>query len=229
MTTALTQPTEANPPVGLATGSGRDDGLRGIPMTYEEYLNWAADKTHTEWASGRAIDILPAGTRHQEMVALLLTILRIVVRRRRLGQVLTSPYEMLIPGKDVARAPDLLFVAAEHSDRLTPKRLVGAADLAIELISDDSVGRDRAEKFYEYAEAGVREYVIIDPREGKERIDHYLLDEEGQYQPLLPDEAGRHLLRTVPGCWIERAWLLQEELPDELTLAQAMLAAVEAA
>ena len=38
----------------------------------------------------------------------------------------------------------------------------GAPDLIIEVISDDSVGRDRAEKFEEYEEAGVREYWIID-------------------------------------------------------------------
>jgi len=38
-------------------------------------------------------------------------------------------------------------VAREHADRITDERVAGPADLIVEVISDDSVGRDRGDKF----------------------------------------------------------------------------------
>lgn len=42
--------------------------------------------------------------------------------------------------------------------------LDGPADLVVGIVSPDSVGRDRGEKFYEYAQGGVPEYWLIDPQ-----------------------------------------------------------------
>jgi Uma2 family endonuclease len=39
----------------------------------------------------------------------------------------------------------------------------GAADIVIELVSPESVHRDYGEKLYEYEQAGVPGYWIIDP------------------------------------------------------------------
>ena len=49
-------------------------------------------------------------------------------------------------------------MAREHLERLTEARLSGPADLVVEVVSDDSVARDRADKFYEYQAAGITEY-----------------------------------------------------------------------
>ncbi len=46
---------------------------------------------------------------------------------------------------------------------------IGMADLVIEVVSDDSVARDRADKFYEYQTAGIQEYWIIDPHPIRKR------------------------------------------------------------
>lgn len=56
------------------------------------------------------------------------------------------------------------FVASEHLDRLKETYLDGPADLVVGIVSPDSVGRDRGEKFYEYAQGGVPEYWLIDPQ-----------------------------------------------------------------
>jgi len=37
------------------------------------------------------------------------------------------------------------------------------ADIAIEIVSPQTVARDRGEKYYEYARGAVREYWLIDP------------------------------------------------------------------
>ena len=51
----------------------------------------------------------------------------------------------------------------------------------IEIVSNDSVRRDRFDKLREYGRAGVREYWVIEPRPGKLRADFLQLDETGEY------------------------------------------------
>jgi Uma2 family endonuclease len=53
-----------------------------------------------------------------------------------------------------AREPDVMFIAAANQGRIEHRFLNGPADLVIEVVSDESVGRDRGEKFYEYEDAG---------------------------------------------------------------------------
>ncbi|MEJ7756097.1 MAG: Uma2 family endonuclease [Nocardioidaceae bacterium] len=63
-----------------------------------------------------------------------------------------------------ARARTGYFVCRQRPTASFQKTyLDGAADLAIEIISPESIGRDRGEKFVEYEAAGIREYWLIDP------------------------------------------------------------------
>lgn len=114
------------------------------------------------------------------------------------------------------REPDVMFIAREHADRLKRMYLDGPADLVVEIISDTSVTRDRADKFYEYQEAGVREYLIVDSRAGKERVDYYFLDENSSYQAIVANEQGKYHSRVLPEFWFRKEWLFQGNTPDSL-------------
>jgi Uma2 family endonuclease len=139
----------------------------------------------------------------------------------QLGRLLPAPFEMRATPDGPAREPDLLFVAREHLDWLSEERLSGPADLAVEVISDDSVARDRADKFYEYQEAGVREYWILDSRPSRERADFYVLDAKARYRPMPPDSEGRYHSTVLPGFWLHVDWITSAEPPAVLTaLAQ---------
>lgn len=185
------------------------------PMSYEEYLEWVDEDVHAEWVAGEVIVHLPPKEWHQNLLTFLAALLRAYVESLGLGRLLVAPFEMKLGPGGPAREPDILFVARDNLDRLGPDRLDGPADLVVEVVSDDSVGRDRAEKFYEYQEAGVREYWVIDPRPGKERADFWVLGEDGRYRPE-PLEGGVYRSSVLPGFWLRASWLRPDSLPDPL-------------
>lgn len=195
---------------------------RRLAMTYEEFLAWSDEDVHAEWVDGEVIVFMPPKRIHQRLVLFLSNLVAQYARRFDLGEVLIAPFEMRILDGRVTREPDLLFVAREHAERLSDDRLDGPADLIIEIVSESSLTRDRVEKFYEYQEAGVPEYIFIDPRPGKERIDFFRLDQHGTYLPVAPDAAGRYPSAVLPGFWLQSDWLWQDPLPDVGALVENM-------
>lgn len=89
--------------------------------------------------------------------------------------------------------------------------LDGPADLMVEIISPESVARDRGEKFVEYQAAGIPEYWVIDPQ--LRQAEFYHLDVHGNYQLIPPDEHGAYRSRAIAGVWLSVARLWQEPLP----------------
>ena len=187
-----------------------------IPMGYDEFLAWTGETTHAEWVDGEVIVFMPPKIHHQDIVSFLTALLRLFVDFLDLGHILTAPSEMRVYPDGRAREPDFLFVASANRHRLEENRLAGPADLIVEVISTESVARDHTEKFYEYQEAGVREYWLIDPRPGKERADFWVLDDDGRYQPIHLD-SGVYRSTLLPGFWLRADWLFQNQLPDSLT------------
>ncbi len=212
----MAMPSPEDQPSTAATA--QDQRLR---MSYEEYLAWADEDIHAEWVNGEVIVQMPPKRPHQRVVGFLMQLMGLFIQLFQSGELLPAPFEMRAVPDGPAREPDLIFVAREHLDRLSPERLSGPADLVIEVISDDSVARDRADKFYEYQEAGVREYWILDSRPGRERGDFYVLDEKDRYRPVPPDADGRYHSTVLPGLWILVDWVTSAEPPAVLTaLAQ---------
>jgi Uma2 family endonuclease len=194
----------------------RREAEQRIPMSYEEWLSDLPEDIHTEWVNGEAILFMPPNTRHQDIADFLLILIRLFVELRSLGRVFSAPYEMRLAEQKSAREPDILFIAAENRERITSERLLGPADLAVEIISPESVTRDRVEKWREYQEAGVREYWIIDPRPGQESAEFWRLDEYGRYQAIPLDEGGIFRSQVLPGFWLNTHWLWAEELPNAM-------------
>jgi Uma2 family endonuclease/predicted metal-dependent hydrolase len=185
-------------------------------LAFEEYLALDDSYAQTEWVNGEVRVYMPASIRHQMIVAFLDRLLGLLVEMLGLGIVLTDRIAMrtLV---STAREPDLLFVSKGNMERVEPTHLSGAADFVVEVVSDDSVARDRDDKFFEYQAAGVREYLIIDPREGKERLDWYSLDANRKYLAILADNEGRYRSTIIPGFWLRQEWLAAETMPDHIS------------
>lgn len=179
-------------------------------MTYQEFLAWADEDMLAEWVDGRVVMASPASRRHQELVGFLTSILRSFVDSRRLGVVLSAPFQMKL---EQGREPDLLFLAQEHVDRLQETYLDGPADLAIEIVSRESVARDRGDKFYEYEAGGVPEYWLID---SERQWAEFYRREGGHYRPAFSDEQGVYRSTVVHDFWLRVEWLWQDPLPHPL-------------
>ncbi|HEY0152102.1 MAG TPA: Uma2 family endonuclease [Longimicrobium sp.] len=177
-------------------------------ISFEEFLE-AYDGVHAEWVAGEAFVISPVLDRNQDIADWLTALFRVFVEEERIGVVRSAPEAMRIGGS--AREPDLMFIAAEHFDRIKPTHIEGAPDLAVEFISPDSRRRDRADKFYEYEQAGVREYWLIEP--GREQAEIYRLNERGVYEPAPVGDPPRLRSEVIPGLWIDPAWMWAEPLP----------------
>ena len=176
-------------------------------MTYDEFLAWADEDTLAEWVDGEIVMTSPASNRHQDLAGFLASVLRLFVETHGLGIVRIAPFQMKL---ESGREPDLLFVAAEHLSRLHDTYLEGPADLVVEIISPESIGRDRGEKFAEYAQGGVPEYWLIDPI--TQWSEFYRL-EGNHYRPAFSGAEGQYHSLTVPGFWLRVEWLWQEPLP----------------
>jgi Uma2 family endonuclease len=188
-------------------------GERRIPMTYDEWLAWASETRLSEWVDGEAIEFMPASSRHQDLVAFLVALMRFFVDLRSLGFVAPSPIEVRLSTR-ASREPDIVFVSKARAERVEPKRIVGAPDLVVEIISEDSVRRDRVVKRDEYTAVGVLEYWLLDCRPGHEREEFLLLDESGRYREIERDADGRFRSTIVPGFWLDPGWLRVHPLPS---------------
>ena len=187
-------------------------------MSIEQFLEWQDEDRHAEWADGKVILMSPASRKHQDIVDFLSTLMRIFAETHALGKSLIAPFSMHLASGPSVREPDLLFVRNEHLDRLKDTYLDGPADLVVEIISPESIGRDRGDKFVEYEQAGIPEYWLIDPT--RQHTEFYYL-KESHYTPTdTPDNIFRSKILT--GFWLNTNWLWQDPLPNTIHILREL-------
>ncbi len=193
-----------------------------LRMTYPEFLDWADEDTLAEWVSvpgtdvGEVVMTSPTSAKHQQISDFLLKVLGTYVEAHDLGMVLSAPFQMKLKH---GREPDLLFLEQAHLSRLRETYLDGPADLVVEIVSPESIGRDRGEKFYEYARGGVPEYWLFDPQAQWAEFYHL---EGTYYRAILSGCEGKYQTALLPGFWLRVEWLWQEPLPKTLDVLREL-------
>lgn len=136
----------------LPQGCWRDD----------DYL-WLTDRCRrlVEFTDGY-LEMLPMPTRgHQRILAFLYSAFQAFLNTAG-GEVLFAPLRLRIrAGK--YREPDLLAMR-DARDARSGERFWTGADVVAEVVSADDPQRDFVDKRRDYAEAGIPEYWIVDPR-----------------------------------------------------------------
>ncbi|MFN0149013.1 MAG: Uma2 family endonuclease [Dehalococcoidia bacterium] len=199
--------------------SGRGDYVASACMSFEDWLRLDYEGGLSEWVDGEARLYMSATWRHQAIVEFLHIFLSMFVRRGHLGVIKLAPYAMEAAQGGSGREPDLMFIAAEHLARRGESHLSGPPDLAIEVVSEDSVARDFVEKLREYEAAGIPEYWVIDSRPGHERAAFFVHDGE-RLAPVPADGDGVYRSTAIPGLWLRVAWLFDEAADPDAALAE---------
>lgn len=126
----------------------------------EDYL--ALETNHLIEVSNGELEVLPMPSQqHQRIVFLLAKLLDAFISLYGLGELLIAPFRVkLWEGK--FREPDVMFLFKENYHRRSEQYWLGA-DLVIEVVSPDDPKRDTETKYREYAQAGIREYWLVNP------------------------------------------------------------------
>jgi len=180
-------------------------------ISYEEFLDLCDEDTLAEWVNGEIIMTSPASKKHQKISFLLQSILYAYVEFHKLGDIIDAPFQMKLPYS--GREPDIIFVHSSHLDRLKETYLDGPADVAIEIISEESINRDRIKKFNEYESAGIPEYWLIDPM--RNQAEFYRIGADGFYHLVPLDAEGKYHSEAIQDFWFKVSWLWQEPLPPD--------------
>ncbi len=185
----------------------------GHRMTEEEFVAWCRgfERVRAEWVDGEVVVMSPMNLEHLRLIEFLYRITADFVDARDLGEVHGPDFINRFRAGDrlLRRLPDLWFVTRDRLDLLRPTYLDGPPDLAVEVVSPDSVARDYREKYQDYQAAGVREYWIIDPL--TDNLEAFRREGDA-FRPIAGAE-GRVASEVLPGFFLRPAWLWQDPLP----------------
>ena len=177
-------------------------------FTYADYLTWPDDE-RWEIIDGVAYNMSPSPTvSHQEAFADLVTQLRLFLRGKPCRVI--PDCDVLLPKSAESEAeirtvvqPDISVVCSP--EKIEGRRIRGAPDLVIEIISPSSASYDHVKKKYLYERAGVKEYWLVDPESRAVAV--YTLDPAtGRFaEGHLIEGAEKVPVATLPGLEIDFA------------------------
>jgi Uma2 family endonuclease len=183
-------------------------------MPLDEFLT-EFEGQHAEWLPDGTVELLPSESMtHIQLRLDLAELLDVYLMATGWGHQLTRFLHRPMPEFPV-RHPDLMVVGHERLELILQTCFYGPADIAIEIVSPESVGRDYGAKFQEYQASGVREYWIIDPE--RRVADVHTMLSDGLYARLGADEKGRVVSGVLSRFALDPALLWSSE---KLTNAQ---------
>ena len=143
--------------------------------TEEDYNNLPED-VRAELIDGQLYYMSALSRMHQEILNFLNTEINIYIRLKKGScKVYPAPFAVkLFNDRDDTVEPDLSVIC--DSEKLTDRGCTGAPDWIIEIISPSNPEHDYIRKLNLYADAGVQEYWIVDPRDYKILV-YYLKNE----------------------------------------------------
>lgn len=193
-------------------------------IPFETYLQQFAGR-HAEWIQGEVIDVSPATSRHALLASYLLVLLQAYFEQRPIGKVIPAPFGMKLSEVPSQREPDLQVILQANPHPATESYLNGAADLCIEVVSEESIHRDYVTKLQEYEKGGVGEYWIIDPL--KQVCLFYRRNSNGKFEPQFADQTGHYTTPRLPGLRLDLAALWVSDFPGPLAISKAVAAMLD--
>jgi len=181
------------------------------PITLDEFCDLFGEDDDVELIDGVVVERMATQFPHENLFRFLFSLLVFYADNHSLGIVLGSRTLVSItPYK--GRLPDILFVCKEREHIIGQKRLTGAPDLVVEIISPSDTAVDTMQRQSNYEQIGVRELWIVDQPHKQFRA--FSLDEVTK--TFIPIELEGDIFHSnvVTGFWLKADWLWQEPLPS---------------
>ena len=132
-------------------------------ITAESYFQLNDYQQHDliQLINGEVVIGMPPIPKHQRIVREILVMLTLLARKIG-GEAYDSPIELYLDENNVYE-PDVLYMSPNSKCKVKAKRLEGAPELVVEVLSPSTARYDKREKFEGYEKHGVQEYWIVDP------------------------------------------------------------------
>jgi Uma2 family endonuclease len=178
-------------------------------ITYEEFLTLPNDGRRYELIDGDLFMFASPSLVHQYLFLELLALFRETVMLTGLGSVWAT-MDVKFPGDNVVQ-PDIAVILNDRQSILTGRQIIGAPNIAIEILSLSTRAHDRTTKARLYAENGVPEYWLVDPFTETITV-HQLVD--GRYVPTASQDIVRSLILPEVRVDARALFAVARTLPD---------------
>jgi Uma2 family endonuclease len=130
-------------------------------LGYEDYVRFTPpDSGNYELHNGLIIYRVTPVPLHQIVLTNLLTEMTVYVKKHKLGRMLPAPMDTVFTLNDVLQ-PDLLYLSKERLHLVGAKKIEGAPDLVVEILSPSNHSKEMGSKKLIYELSGVREYWLV--------------------------------------------------------------------
>jgi Uma2 family endonuclease len=187
-----------------------DEGSEGMAVPVATGLTVAdleampEDMVIRHLIDGELFEVTPPTIRHQLVIGRLHVALFCYAERRG-GVVLVAPTGVRLSDRDLPE-PDVVFVAAEHADRVGERYVEGPPDLVVEVSSPSTRRLDLVRKRRQYERFGIREFWFVDL--DADRVEVYRLGDGRYGQPELVGAGGTVTASAVDGLTVAVAAIL---------------------
>jgi Uma2 family endonuclease len=189
--------------------------------TFEDFCLLVKDGEKADLIDGVIYMSSPDNTDAADLFGWLFRLIGDFVEERDLGKVYGSRVAFRL-GEPHGPEPDIAFVRTERLHLVERGFVDGPPDLAIEIVSPDSIERDYVRKREQYRQAGVPEYWIVD--EIEKRIMLLKRNASGAYRETKPRKGVLHST-ALPGFWLRPEWLWQQPRPKMIMILTEILKA----
>ena len=130
-------------------------------LTYDDYVRLTPpDSGNYELHNGQIIFMATPIPLHQLVSNNLATDLTVHIRKYKLGRIFTAPMDTVFTSVDTFQ-PDILFLSNERLHLIGDKKIEGAPDLVVEILSPSNKPKEMGYKKVIYEMTNVREYWVI--------------------------------------------------------------------
>jgi Uma2 family endonuclease len=192
---------------------------RGGAYTFEDFCAVVRDGQKADLIDGVIYMASPDNTDSNRLNGWLWSVMNIFAEERRLGEVFGSRVAFRIDDTN-GPEPDIGFVSNRFLAKVRRGYVEHRPDVAVEIVSPDSIERDYEQKFGQYERAGVPEYWILD--EIEKTAQFFRLGRGGHYREVA---IRKSIFRSkaLPGFWLDVRWLWEQPRRSILRTARTIL------